>query len=230
MTQRYALLTTLVALVAALAWTSWQPTPTQAQTGPMMEPPLDQLSGDAFDQAFLQQMSMHHAMAAMMARPVTANAAHQELKDLGSTIIADQTREIAQMRTWAKDWYGIELPDHLVMMEGMHGGQMPMGNPGGMMSPGGTMGSPGEMMSGMGPSMMDDMSMMTTLGKLSPPRLEAVFLSIMIPHHESAIAMAQLVPDRAAHQELKDLAAQIIASQSAEIDQMNAWLAAWYGL
>jgi uncharacterized protein (DUF305 family) len=53
---------------------------------------------------------------------------------------------------------------------------------------------------------------------------------MMIPHHESAIRMAQLVPDRAAHQELKDLAGQIIASQSAEISQMNTWLSSWFGL
>lgn len=230
MTRRFSLLATLVVFLTAVAWATWQTTPTQAQTGPMMEPPLDQLSGDAFDKAFLQQMSMHHAMAVMMAGPVTTNAAHQELKDLGSTIIADQTREIAQMRTWAKDWYGMELPDYLAMMAGMHGSQMPMAGPGGTMNPGGTTGSPGGMMGGMGPGMMGDMSMMADLGKLAPPRLEAVFLSMMIPHHESAIAMARLVPDRAAHQELKDLAGQIIASQSAEIDQMNSWLASWYGL
>jgi uncharacterized protein (DUF305 family) len=157
---------------------------------------------------------------------VTANATHQEFKELGNTISADQTNEIAQMRAWAKDWYGLELPDYLAiyvaMLEGMHGGPMPESQPGGMLG-------------GMGPGMMGNMSMghlsMTAdMGKLAPPRLEAVFLIMMIPHHESAITMAKLVPDRAAHQELKDLAAQIIASQSAEIDQMNSWLASWYGL
>jgi uncharacterized protein (DUF305 family) len=223
MMQRCSLIATLLVLVTALAWATWQTSPTQAQTGPMMEPPLDQLSGGAFDQAFLQHMSLHHAMAVMMAWPVTTNAAHQELKDLGGMISADQTREIVQMRTWGKDWYGLELPDYLAMMQGMHGGQMPMGNSGGMMSPDGMMG-------GMGPGMMGDMSMMADLGKLAPPRLEAVFLIMMIPHHQSAIRMAQLAADRAAHQELKDLAAQMIASQSAEIDQMNSWLASWYGL
>jgi uncharacterized protein (DUF305 family) len=52
----------------------------------------------------------------------------------------------------------------------------------------------------------------------------------MIPHHQGAIDMAGLAPDRAAHQEIKDLAQAIIESQSAEIDTMNAWLSAWYGL
>ena len=45
-----------------------------------------------------------------------------------------------------------------------------------------------------------------------------------------AVDMANLVPDRAAHQELKDLAQGIIQSQSGEITTMNAWLSSWYGL
>jgi len=40
----------------------------------------------------------------------------------------------------------------------------------------------------------------------------------MIPHHQSAIEMARRVPERAAHQELKDLAQNVINSQSSEID------------
>ena len=36
--------------------------------------PLDQLSGDAFDQAFLAQMTMHHAMGVMMTQPVVTAA------------------------------------------------------------------------------------------------------------------------------------------------------------
>lgn len=42
--------------------------------------------------------------------------------------------------------------------------------------------------------------------------------------------MAHLAYDRAAHQELKDLAHSIDTSQTQEIEQMNTWLAAWYNL
>jgi len=208
-------------------------TPGQAQMGPMMGQPLDQLSGDEFDKAFLAQMTMHHAMAVMMARPVVANANHQELKDLAQAMINDQTREIAQMRTWGKDWYGLDLPDHLAMMDQMmgQGHGMPGMNPAGM-APG--MGMPmqgGMPMGQMGDMpMMHDMSMMASLWKLTPQRLEAVFMSQMVPHHQGAIDMAKLVPERAAHQELKDLSKTIIESQSAEIEQMNGWLSSWYSL
>ena len=243
MTRRISMLALTVALAALVGWASWPPVPTRAQMGPMTGQSLEQLSGDDFDKAFLDQMSMHHAMAVVMATPVVANATHPELKGLGGSIIADQTREIAQMRAWAVAWYGLELPDHLAMMQAMSSMPMPSGNQmpmtgheghGGMMGgmqPGGmqgTQGMPGGMTGQM--PMMADMSMMADLAKLPPARLEAVFMSMMIPHHESAVRMAQLVPDRAAHQELKDLAGQIIVSQSAEISQMNTWLSSWYGL
>ena len=120
--------------------------------------------------------------------------------------------------------------DWLVVM----GGPM-MGQPGqGPMGPGQgpMMGQPGPMGPGAGQGMgpMGGMGMMADLWKLPPNRLEAVFMSLMIPHHQGAIDMANLAPERASHQELKDLAGSIVQSQTAEVGQMNGWLAAWYGL
>jgi uncharacterized protein (DUF305 family) len=234
------LLIAAVAIALTLLLAPARVVPAQTQMGQM--PSLDQLSGDDFDKAFLQQMTMHHAMAVEMSRPVVAQPAHQETKDLAQGIIDAQTNEIAQMRSWAKDWYGMDLLDPVAMMDQMVGqGQgmnthgmnhpgmgpgMGMGNgQGGMpMQPGMPMGQMGDM------SMMHDMSMMASLWKLPPNRLEAVFLSQMIPHHQDAIDMANLVPDRAAHQELKDLAKSIVQSQGDEINKMNGWLGSWYGL
>ena len=233
MRTRWLLLAAPVALTFLLILAPIATRPGHAQMGPMMGPSLDQLSGDEFDKAFLAQMTMHHAMAVMMARPVVANASHQDLKDLAQGIINDQTRETAEMRTWVKDWYGIDLPDHVAMMDQMMGGGqgMPGMNPSGMapgmgmpMQGGMPMGQMGDM------SMMHNMSMMAGLSKLPPQRLEVVFMSQMIPHHQGAIDMARLVPDRAAHQELTDLSKNVIESQSGEIDKMQGWLASWYGL
>jgi uncharacterized protein (DUF305 family) len=86
------------------------------------------------------------------------------------------------------------------------------------------------MQGGMPMGQMADMSMMASLWKLPSQRLEVVFLSQMIPHHQGAIDMARLVPDRSAHQDLKDLADGIVKSQSAEIERMNDWLSSWYSL
>jgi uncharacterized protein (DUF305 family) len=53
------------------------------------------------------------------------------------------------------------------------------------------------------------------------------FVSSMIRHHESAIAMAQMAEDRAADQRVEDLAARIEAAQEPEIETMSGWLADW---
>lgn len=214
---------TLALLVALAPWLTVRTAAQMSQT-----PPLDQLAGDDFDKAFLSQMTMHHAMAVMMARPAAAQAPHQETKDLAQAIVDDQTREIAQMRSWAKEWYGMDIPDHVAMMDQMMGQGQGMAGQGHTMPGMSQSGMP--MQSGMPTGQMGDMSMMESLWKLPPNRLEVVFLSQMIPHHQSATEMAMLVPDRAAHQELKDLAQSIIKSQGDEISKMNGWLASWYSL
>jgi uncharacterized protein (DUF305 family) len=55
------------------------------------------------------------------------------------------------------------------------------------------------------------------------------FIEMMIPHHEDAIAMADLALAQAQHPEIKALAASIKQTQTAEIVQMRAWYQAWYG-
>lgn len=49
------------------------------------------------------------------------------------------------------------------------------------------------------------------------------FLLQMIPHHEMAIMMAQMVRD-SGHEEMRQLAQNIISSQSQEIETMRGWL------
>lgn len=55
------------------------------------------------------------------------------------------------------------------------------------------------------------------------------FIDMMVPHHEGAVAMATIAQTRAQHQEVKAMAADILRSQAAEIDQMKRWRKAWYG-
>jgi uncharacterized protein (DUF305 family) len=54
------------------------------------------------------------------------------------------------------------------------------------------------------------------------------FIQQMIPHHESAIAMAELAKQKATHPEVKTLADDIIFSQSTEIQQMRDWYKSWF--
>ena len=55
------------------------------------------------------------------------------------------------------------------------------------------------------------------------------FIVMMIPHHDGAIAMAELARTRARRAEIKALAQQIEKSQRAENVQMRRWWQQWYG-
>lgn len=58
---------------------------------------------------------------------------------------------------------------------------------------------------------------------------ERDFLRQMPEHHASAIAMGELALAKATHEELKDQARRMIASQRNSRDRFAAWLKAWYG-
>jgi len=61
-------------------------------------------------------------------------------------------------------------------------------------------------------------------------RYEIRFLEGMIDHHMMAIMTAELCVAKAIHEDLRSLCEQIIATQSEEIETMQAWLAEWYGV
>ncbi len=65
---------------------------------------LEPLSGDVFDKAFIEMMVAHHEGAVDMAELIPARASHDEVKQLGVEIISAQTKEIANMKQWQKDW------------------------------------------------------------------------------------------------------------------------------
>ncbi len=69
-----------------------------------MNAELEGKTGDAFDQAFLAEMIVHHQGAVEMAELALTNAKHQEIKDLANAIISAQNTEIAQMMEWQKSW------------------------------------------------------------------------------------------------------------------------------
>ena len=51
---------------------------------------------------------------------------------------------------------------------------------------------------------------------------DAAFVNDMIPHHETAVEMAELAQERAEHPELRKMADDIIAAQNREIETMQS--------
>ena len=149
--------------------------------------------------AFLQEMVPHHAQAVEMARACESRAAHTELKSLCGSIIKDQEREIVEMRSWAKAWYGADVP---AKVQGGHGG----GHGGG------------------GMQSDDDVKALTAL---SGTPFDLRFIDMMTAHHRGAIETAQKIRDTAVHPEVKTLAGNIVSSQNQEIEQIAAWIRAW---
>ena len=69
-----------------------------------------------------------------------------------------------------------------------------------------------------------DMSMLETAKPF-----DRQFIDMMIPHHQGAIRMARIELADGSDEETKNLADNVIAAQSHEIEQMNRWREEWYG-
>lgn len=98
---------------------SQQQTATSHDTMSMadMTEQLKNKTGDDFDKAFVEMMISHHEGAVDMAELIPSRAKHAEIKTLGKAIIAAQTKEIADMKQWQKDW-GYSADESMQMMHG----------------------------------------------------------------------------------------------------------------
>lgn len=58
---------------------------------------------------------------------------------------------------------------------------------------------------------------------------DKAFLTEMVGHHDMAVMMGEMAKEKATRPELKQLAGEIVRTQTAEMDQMQSWLKRWYG-
>lgn len=180
-----------------------------------LQPPATPVSSPAnrmmamADQHFIEMMIPHHQDAIEMATLALTLAKRPELKKLAESIKRDQTSEIQQMRGWYKAWYGKDVPAVSMMNRpGMMGSgpNKPQGKASGK-----SMGMQG----GIVPTDLTALKNATDFDK--------EFIRQMIPHHQMAVHMAQMVLNHNIHNEIGTLAQSIIKSQTAEIKQMQEW-------
>ena len=90
-----------------LAGTHQQPLPhTMSTTMDGMTATLAGAEGEVFEEAFIDEMIVHHQGAVAMAQMVLEKSQRPELVTLANAIISAQTQEIDLMRTWKVEWFG----------------------------------------------------------------------------------------------------------------------------
>ena len=57
--------------------------------------------------------------------------------------------------------------------------------------------------------------------------VDSTFAQLMIAHHEQALTLVDLVPDRSTVPEVRALATEVAATQSREVEQLARWLQEW---
>ena len=153
-----------------------------------------------FDLQFIDQMTVHHEGAVLSSQAMVADSNRPELRRLAQDIIASQSEQIREMRSWRPAWYGT-IPTTFGMTDPVQMDQMMTG---------------GAMQSMVGGSMRRVMG-----GDLT----DVMFLQMMIAHHRLAIRMSREALTQATHPALRQLAQTIIKEQSAQIARMQQYLA-----
>lgn len=158
---------------------------------------------DTLDAHFIEQMIPHHEDAITMAKLAQEKASKPEIKQLAEDIITSQGLEINQMRNWYKSWFGKDVPEGSAVMN-QHGMNMENGMHMGMMG--------------------NDMDM-TRLENAQD--FDKAFIEDMIPHHQMAVMMANMLGGGTQRSEMKKLAGEIEDAQTKEINLMREWYTDW---
>ncbi|MEU8724385.1 DUF305 domain-containing protein [Streptomyces antimycoticus] len=170
----------------------------EATTGP---------AAGAFNDAdvrFAQMMIPHHEQALAMAALADDRASDARITSLAGRIEKAQDPEIATLKSWLRGWGKPEKPSSGGMdgMDGMEHGSGSKVDMGGMMS--------GEDM--------------RKLEAAKGSAFDRAFASMMIDHHQGAIAMAKDEKKNGRNAKAKKLADEVVKNQSTEVATLRTLL------
>ena len=151
------------------------------------------------DVSFMQNMIPHHAQAVELANLIETRTNRKEIVDIGAKIKASQSDEIKFMQDWLAE------RNEALEVDGGHGHHGAHHQMEGMASP----------------------EQMQQLANLEGADFDALFLTLMITHHEGALTMVETLTDQpgsAYDPVLFDFTNDIINDQTSEIEQMSAML------
>jgi uncharacterized protein (DUF305 family) len=144
------------------------------------------------DVGFAQAMVPHHQQAIEMAEVALERAQDAEVRALAEQIRATHDPQLTTLTGFLESWGATPADDGMAGMED-HSGMS------GMMGQGD----------------------MEALAGASGAAFDSMFLEMMIAHHEGAVADAQRAVAEGANTQVKELAAQIVSDQTAEIEQIG---------
>jgi uncharacterized protein (DUF305 family) len=146
------------------------------------------------DIRFAQMMIPHHQQALEMAETALQRTQNAEVRALAEQIQSAQDPEITTLSGFLESWGAAPADEGMAGMD--HSGMSGM----------------------MGQGDMD------ALAGASGAAFDTMFLEMMIAHHEGAITEAEREVAEGANTQAKELAAQIVSDQTAEIEQMRQLL------
>jgi len=156
------------------------------------------MTGD-FDADFANMMIPHHRGAVDMSEQYLTKAKDEKIKSIAQNIITSQKAEIEELKKLIANHKPVESKkEH---SDGGHGAD-----------------GHNELMDAM-KAMMDKMKGMKMSGDADKD-----FVTMMIPHHESAVDMAENQISHGKNVDLKKFAQKVINDQSKEIKEFQNWL------
>jgi uncharacterized protein (DUF305 family) len=160
------------------------------------------------DAGFARDMATHHQQAITMATYAEHDSTSTEIKALAYDIESGQSVQMGEMIGWLSEW-GISRTSGTPM------DWMPSSMSGMDM----TVGSDGALMPGMATA-----AQMTELQNARGKKLDTLFLQLMIRHHEGGLPMARYEVAHGTVPAVRQLAQNMVVTQTREIAQMTELL------
>jgi len=154
------------------------------------------VSSDSPVAGFARDMIVHHAQAVEMSLLLYDRTQNATLRSIALDILLSQQNQIGQMQGWLYLW---DLP--------VASAELPMA-------------WMGMAVEGLMPGMATD-EQMAALRDSSGEDADRLFIQLMIPHHESAIHMAEAIADRTSIPAVQNFVRSVITSQQREIRELK---------
>lgn len=156
-------------------------------------------AADSAEVGFARDMSVHHAQAVEMSMLLYDRTEDPVMRQLALDILLTQQNQIGRMESWLTLW---DYP--LLTMEPKMAW---MGMPTTGLMPG-----------------MATREQLNELAAAEGVEADAIFMQLMIPHHQSGVAMAEAILQRSDQPVVRDLAQSMIDGQRKEVELMQELL------